>query len=503
MSLPLSAFIRVKMPKSPAALQTQDQSVHLVLTDEYPDNNPVLRDNAYMFATRLSDVENVWGSDAEITKACEVAFAPDEYPTIMVGYWNKLPKQLVALANSIKAVLPAKQFSQLDKSYTFSIKSREFNRKEFTVEITEEITNADEFVVALNTAIESTPFTFTQSGDIYSLSAKEAKKDLTTEAIELGGTLADDLRLLPKYGMKEVRGRDAETLPPETLVEAISKIENLNSSFFGCYIACDLQADDDLEDAHDYLLASEVRHVLAATVRADYMIFDRDTTNVIYRIAQKNSGIFSATISKNTNKHIGLGYLVLAGSTNWSGVGTAKNMKFKMIEGVSLDDGISPQIQKAADEIGLNYYAGYANDAMVFLAQGRQVALELIHTDSVVGRMALANQIESNVATTLAGARTKIAQTDEDQVILELAAQEACTQFRVNGFLGDGLRWNSKGFGTLKKGDIMPIGFYIFSMPYHTQSQADREAGKAMPIQIAAKESGAVGDVDINLYVER
>ena len=72
-----------------------------------------------------------------------------------------------------------------------------------------------------------------------------------------------------------------------------------------------------------------------------------------------------------------------------------------------------------------------------------------------------------------------------------------------NGFLGQNLTWNGASFGELNTGDIMPRGYYMYSDSYTLQSQSDREARKAMPIQVAAKEAGAIHSGDILVMMER
>ena len=97
----------------------------------------------------------------------------------------------------------------------------------------------------------------------------------------------------------------------------------------------------------------------------------------------------------------------------------------------------------------------------------------------------------------------KVAQDDEGQVQLIGACIQPLEQFVRNGFVGMNLTWNSQGFGTLSTGDIMERGYYIYSDSYALQSQSDREARKAMPIQIAVKEAGAVHSADIIITIER
>lgn len=71
-----------------------------------------------------------------------------------------------------------------------------------------------------------------------------------------------------------------------------------------------------------------------------------------------------------------------------------------------------------------------------------------------------------------------------------------------NGCLAPGV-WNSAGFGALNQGDTLAKGYYVYAPPIATQSQADREARKAVTFQVAAKEAGAIHSVDILVNVNR
>ncbi len=72
----------------------------------------------------------------------------------------------------------------------------------------------------------------------------------------------------------------------------------------------------------------------------------------------------------------------------------------------------------------------------------------------------------------------------------------------MNGLLAPGV-WNSGGFGILKQGDFLPKGFYVYNAPVASQTQNDRAARMAMPIQIAAKLAGAIHSVDVAVTVNQ
>ena len=71
-----------------------------------------------------------------------------------------------------------------------------------------------------------------------------------------------------------------------------------------------------------------------------------------------------------------------------------------------------------------------------------------------------------------------------------------------NGMCAPG-QWNVAGFGQLNQGDYLNEGYYCWVIPVRQQDQADREARKAPPIQVAAKLAGAVHFAYVIVTVNR
>lgn len=72
-----------------------------------------------------------------------------------------------------------------------------------------------------------------------------------------------------------------------------------------------------------------------------------------------------------------------------------------------------------------------------------------------------------------------------------------------NGLIAQNGQWNGTGFGALSKGDTLPSGYYVYIQPMAEQSQSERDARKAPPIQIAVKLAGAIHTVDVSITVNR
>jgi len=70
------------------------------------------------------------------------------------------------------------------------------------------------------------------------------------------------------------------------------------------------------------------------------------------------------------------------------------------------------------------------------------------------------------------------------------------------GFLGPGT-WTGANILNLKTDDPLPAGYLVQAPALSTQTQADRELRKSVPLYIAIKEAGAVHSVLIGVYVNR
>ena len=104
----------------------------------------------------------------------------------------------------------------------------------------------------------------------------------------------------------------------------------------------------------------------------------------------------------------------------------------------------------------------------------------------------------------LAETNTKIPQTEQGMAVLRAAAIQVCQQAVTNGFLAPGT-WNGNipfGDPTTFDNNIAQSGFYVYTNPIATQSQAARSARQAPVMQIAGKEAGAVQSANILVYVQ-
>lgn len=200
----------------------------------------------------------------------------------------------------------------------------------------------------------------------------------------------------------------------------------------------------------------------------------------------------------STSPHAASSLFARIATVDWDAVDTAITLMFKQ------EPGVAAELLTATQAASLkakhcNVFAQFSNGAMI-IKDGTMINGDYI--DERVGLDWLQNAVETDLFNVLYTRTTKIKQTDADQQILLTQANATLTRGVRNGLLAEGI-WTGPSFGTLKTGAVLVGGFYCWSDSYATQSQADRQARKAMPIQIAAKLAGAVHEVDALITVVR
>lgn len=151
-----------------------------------------------------------------------------------------------------------------------------------------------------------------------------------------------------------------------------------------------------------------------------------------------------------------------------------------------------------------NVFVGYDNATAIIqygvLSSGNYI-------DQTWGLDWFQNAMQTAVYNLLYTSTTKIPQTDAGQHQLQNAAAAVCGNQPggavYNGLSGPGT-WNSTTvFGSLTTGQYLPNGYYIFSSPIDSQSESDRAARKAPPIQVALKLAGAFATADVIVTVNQ
>ena len=153
----------------------------------------------------------------------------------------------------------------------------------------------------------------------------------------------------------------------------------------------------------------------------------------------------------------------------------------------------------ALQENNVNVFAAFNNDTSI-LQEGTMCGGWFI--DEVHGLDWLQNRVQTDVWNLLYTSTTKVGQDETGIETLIATVSRSLDQAVANGLVAPGV-WNGDAFGALKTGDTLSTGYYVYVQPLDEQSQSDREARKAPPVQVAVKLKGAIHFVDVAITVNR
>lgn len=186
-------------------------------------------------------------------------------------------------------------------------------------------------------------------------------------------------------------------------------------------------------------------------------------------------------------------------STVFTGSNTTQNMHLKQLNGVQPDPGITQTYLTEAGVAGADCYVSLQGFPCVFSSGANDFF------DNQYNLQAFAGYLQVAGFNYLAGANTKIPQTEAGMTGLKGAYRAVCDQFVNNQYLAPGV-WNSPStFGNSADliSNVSQFGYYIYSQPIAQQLQTARVARQAPLVQIAAKEAGALNSSSVLVFVNQ
>lgn len=190
-------------------------------------------------------------------------------------------------------------------------------------------------------------------------------------------------------------------------------------------------------------------------------------------------------------------------SVNFSAQNSTIELMWKQMPGVDSEN-ITNTEADALEGKNCNVFAGYDNNTAI-IQYGTVASGNFI--DEIWGLDWFQNAVQTAEFNAFFTAATKIPETDAGQHQLLNSAAAVCGN-QPGGAVYNGLAapgtWNSSTiFGSLATGQYLPLGYYIFSPSVDSQSESDRAARLAPPIQIALKLAGAFQQADVIVTVNQ
>jgi hypothetical protein len=185
-------------------------------------------------------------------------------------------------------------------------------------------------------------------------------------------------------------------------------------------------------------------------------------------------------------------------TVNFEGENTTITMKFKQEPGIAPEDLTATQARTLRAK-NCNVFVAYENGTSI-IQEGVMANGDFV--DERHGLDWLQNVVQTDVYNLLCQA-PKVPQTDAGTHLLVTTIEATMARSVRNGLVAPGVWSSALEFGQLKKGQTLSKGFYVYAPPVASQPQADREARKSVPIQVAAKLAGAVHFADVAISVNR
>lgn len=294
---------------------------------------------------------------------------------------------------------------------------------------------------------------------------------ISTNGTSLGTAITNSVGLVQYFGI--LSDSTITDIGDTDLLAAAAVIQGLNKiGFFVSY------------DPNDVLPGGEIDKLRTGSYTQSRGLFYDDNT-VVNVVKGWNAIMMAAS------------YAGRALSVNFTGSNTTQTMHLKVLTGVQPDPNITQTILTNAITAGADTYVSMQGTPVVFTSGANKYFDQVYNLQWFVGALQVAG------FNFLAQSSTKIPQTESGMDGLKGAYRQVCQQAVSNQYVAPG-SWNSGStFGNLTDfvNNIAQVGYYIYSSPIATQSQADRQARKAPLVQIAVKEAGAIQESTVIVNV--
>lgn len=287
----------------------------------------------------------------------------------------------------------------------------------------------------------------------------------------------------------------APGIAAETLVAGLQALVDKSGDWYSAGILPTV-ATDVAQAASDYIEGQGKKRIIGYTITSS-TVLDSGTTTDLASILKAGNYSRSYTQYSATNYAIS-SFFGRAATVDFSGSRTTLTMKFKVEPSVTAETLTETQAAVLKDK-NCNVFVNYDN-ATAIIQEG--VMASGMFFDERHGLDWFENAVQTAVWNLLYTSQTKVPQTNEGMQTIKAVIEQQCVQAVRNGLAAPG-QWNAAGFGELQQGDYLKTGFYVYAPPVETQSQADREARKSVPFQIALKLAGAVHFANITVNVNR
>lgn len=288
----------------------------------------------------------------------------------------------------------------------------------------------------------------------------------------------------------------------ESALAAVTAADQLATQWYGLMFAVPAA---DLSDADRVAVAQYIEaagagsgnpHIFGITTSESTALAAGDTSSIGFQI--KALGLQRTFAQWSKTAYAVASMFGRMFTVNFNLQNSTITLQWKVEPGVIAEQLTSDQAA-ALDANNYNYFVGFNNNTSI-LVNGKMLGGFFI--DEVWGVDWQVNDIQTELWNIFLD-QPKVAQTNPGVHLLTTGITHSLARGVNNGLIGEGLRWNFAGFGTLQTNDILPTGYYVFAQDINDQNLSDRQARKAPPIQIAINLAGGIHSAAISLNVNR
>lgn len=301
----------------------------------------------------------------------------------------------------------------------------------------------------------------------------------------LGLTAATSIDLIPGYNA-------------ETPVQCAEALSSLSTAWYGLMFAASVMPTDSQSLAVSAFIEPQVITRLYGVTTQETATLSSLSNTDLASLMQASDYNQSMVQYSSTNAYAIASMFGRAFSVNFEAQNSTIDLMYKQQPGV-IAENLTDAQGGVLESKNCNVYVSYDNDTSLIqfgIMSGGQ------YIDTIQGVDWFQNAVQTNCFNVLYTSTTKVPQTDPGINQLTNACTSACDAAINNALAAPGT-WNGPAFGSLQTGQYLKLGYYVFTPSVSTQSQADRDARLAPPIQIALKLAGAVNQVDVLVNVNQ
>lgn len=486
MALPVSRLVRVIVNLSPIAAARRSFGVLMIAGD----SDVINASERYRSYGSLDEVADEFGTDAPEYHAAALYFGQTPKPsTLMIGRWLRTAvagfNQGAILTLSQQAL---SNFTVITAG-TFGVTIDGVAKALTGIDLSG-ATNLNGVATIINNTL--TGGTVAWDGERFTItSATTGISSIVGYATV--GTLATAMGVTQAGGASLVSGFAAETP-----VQCAAILSDRTSAWYGLMFQASVQPTDDQSIAVSELIEGlDVRRIYGVTITSTGVLDSETTSDLASR--QMAAGYLRSLCQYSENVYAVASLFGRAFSVNFNAQNSTITLMYKQEPSV-VPQTISSTQANTLEAKRCNVFVTYDNDTAI-IQYG--VMSGPAYLDEIHGLDWFQNAVQNACFNLLYTTPTKIPQTDAGANQLVNTINGVCEDAVNNGLVAPGVWTSPVEFGQLTTGMYLKTGYYVYIQPMALQSQSDREARLAPPIQVAIKLAGAIQELDVTIEVNR